>query len=45
MKFKVKETLSEEEIQEGLKTVIKDGLTSQTMVTLTGGVFLAAFFA
>jgi len=43
MKFTVKDTLTEEEIQAGLKTVIKDGLTTQTMVSLTGGVFLVAF--
>ncbi|RLF61147.1 MAG: MFS transporter [Thermoplasmata archaeon] len=35
--------LSEEEVQKGLKAVIKDGLTSQAMITLTGGVFLVAF--
>lgn len=35
--------LSEEEVREGLKAVIKDGLTSQAMITLTGGVFLVAF--
>ena len=38
-----KDKLTEEEIEIGLKSVIKDGLTSQTMVTLTGGVFLVAF--
>ncbi len=43
MKFFPKETLSEEEIRSGLRTVIKDGLTSQAMVTLTMGVFLVAF--
>jgi MFS family permease len=43
MRFAVKDTLTEEEIQKGLRSVIKDGLTSQTMVTLTGGVFLVAF--
>lgn len=43
MRFPVKETLAEEEIQSGLKAIIKDGLTSQTMVTLTGGAFLVAF--
>jgi hypothetical protein len=36
-------TLTEEEIQSGLRAVIKDGLTTQTMTTLTGGVFLVAF--
>jgi len=43
MGFVVKDTLTEEEIQSGLRNVIKDGLTSQTMGTLTGGVFLVAF--
>ncbi len=43
MRFTVKDTLTEEEIQSGLGAVIKDGLTTQTMVTLTGGVFLVAF--
>lgn len=43
MRFAVKDTLTEEEIQSGLKNVIKDGLASQTMITLTGGVFLVAF--
>lgn len=43
MRFAVKDTLTEEEIQKGLRSVIKDGLTTQTMVTLTGGVFLVAF--
>jgi len=43
MRFAVKDTLTEEEIQSGLRAVIKDGLATQTMVTLTGGVFLVAF--
>ena len=43
MKFAVKDTLTEEEVRTGLRTVIKDGLTSQTMATLTGGIFLVAF--
>jgi len=43
MKFAVKDTLTEEKIQTGLRAIIKDGLTTQTMVTLTGGVFLVAF--
>ena len=43
MGFVVKDTLTEEEIQSGLRNVIKDGLTSQTTGTLTGGVFLVAF--
>ncbi len=36
-------TLTEEDVQSGLRNVIKDGLTSQIMITLTGGVFLVAF--
>jgi len=39
MSFAVKTTLTEEEARSGLRTVIKDGLTSQTMATLTGGIF------
>ena len=39
MRFAVKDTLTEEEIQSGLRSVIKDGLTTQAMVTMTGGVF------
>ena len=38
-----KETLSEDEIKKGLSYVLKDGLATQAMVTLTGGVFLVAF--
>jgi len=43
MKFAVKDGLTEEEIQSGLRNVIRDGLATQAMVTLTGGVFLVAF--
>jgi MFS family permease len=43
MRFPVKDSLTEEEIQYGLRSVIKDGLTTQMMVTLTGGIFLVAF--
>jgi len=38
-----KDTLTEEEIQSGLSNVLKDGITTQAMVTLTGGVFLVSF--
>jgi len=41
--FKVKESLTEEEIEKGLKAVINDGLASQAMVTFTSGAFLVAF--
>ncbi|MCX9010413.1 MAG: MFS transporter [Candidatus Methanoperedens sp.] len=42
-RFTVKDNLTEEEIRYGLRNVIKDGLTSQAMGTLTGGIFLVAF--
>lgn len=35
--------LSEEEIRRGLRLVVKDGMASQAMATLTGGAFLTAF--
>jgi hypothetical protein len=43
MRFAVKDTLTEDEIQVGLRNVIRDGLATRVMVTLTGGVFLVAF--
>jgi len=43
MKFTNKDTLTEAEVQSGLRAVIRDGLASQAMVTFTGGVFLVAF--
>ena len=43
MNFSVKEKLTEEEIEKGLKNIIKDGLATQAMITLTGGVFLVSF--
>ncbi len=43
MRFPVKDSLTQEEIKSGLKNVIRDGLTTQAMATLTGGVFLVAF--
>jgi len=43
MRFSVKDTLTDQEIQSGLRSVVKDGLASQAMVTLTGGAFLVAF--
>ncbi|WEK33942.1 MAG: MFS transporter [Candidatus Pseudobacter hemicellulosilyticus] len=43
MNWRPKEVLTEEEIHHGLKQVIKDGLTSEVMTTLTGGAFLVAF--
>ncbi|WP_292517370.1 MFS transporter [Methanoculleus sp.] len=43
MVFETKESLTDEEIRHGLKLVIRDGLATQAMVTLTGGIFLVAF--
>jgi MFS family permease len=43
MKFTVKDALTEDEVQKGLAAVIKDGVTTQAMAILTGGVFLIAF--
>ena len=43
IKFTVKDTLTEEEVQTGLRAVINEGLASQTVAALTGGVFLIAF--
>lgn len=43
MRFTPKDTLTKEEVRFGLKTVIKDGLASQAMVTFTMEVFLVAF--
>ncbi len=43
MRFEVKDKLTEEEVEKGLKGVIKDGLASQALTTLTGGIFLVAF--
>ncbi len=38
-----KETISEDELKKGLSYIIKDGLATQAMVTLTSGIFLVAF--
>ncbi len=43
MVFETKESLTDEEVRHGLNLVIQDGLTTQAMVTLTGGIFLVAF--
>jgi len=43
MRFKVKDSLTENEFQKGLKSIIYDGLASQAMVTFTSGAFLVAF--
>jgi hypothetical protein len=42
MTLRPQDSLSEEEREKGLGYVIKDGLSSQAMSTLTGGVFLVA---
>jgi MFS family permease len=38
-----KETLSQDDITKGLSFVLRDGLATQAMVTLTSGIFLVAF--
>ena len=38
-----KDTLTEEDFQKGFKAFIRDGLTTEVMAALTGGVFLVAF--
>ncbi len=43
MQFAAKDTLTEEEVQSGLRAVIRDGMASTSMATLTGGPFLVAF--
>lgn len=41
--FEPKEQLTEEEIQYGLKQIIRNGIANQAMGTLIGGVFLVAY--
>jgi MFS family permease len=43
MWFRAEETLTESRIEFALKNVIRDGVASQAMGTLTGGAFLVAF--
>lgn len=43
MRIQPQDNLTEEEIQNGLRKVIKDGIATRILVTLTGGVFLVAF--
>ncbi len=38
-----KETLNEDNVKQGLSFVLRDGLATQAMVTLTSGIFLVAF--
>lgn len=42
MRFQPRESLSEKEIESGLKLVVKDGVAAEIMATLTGGAFLVA---
>jgi MFS family permease len=43
MILKPRESLSEQEVDTGLKLVLQEGLTTEAMTTLTGGTFLVAF--
>lgn len=43
MKLDPKDKLTQNELKSGLRSVVYDGLASQTMITLTGGVFLVDF--
>jgi len=43
MKFEVRDSLSNEEVQKGLKYIVRDGVASQSMAIFTGGAFLIAF--
>jgi MFS family permease len=43
MRIEADERLTESDIQKGLKNVIRDGIATQAMVTLTCGVFLVTF--
>jgi MFS family permease len=42
-RFPVKDTFTEQEIQVGLRNLIRDGVFSQSMVTLTQGAFLVGY--
>ena len=41
--FKPESRISEEELQTGLSYLVKDGIASQILVTLTTGAFMIAF--
>ena len=41
--FKTKEQVSPEELEQGLRAVVYDGVCTQSMVVLTSGTFLVAF--
>jgi MFS family permease len=42
MRFPVKDSLTEEELDAGLRNIVRDGFASQSMATLTGGPFIVA---
>lgn len=42
MNFKTSPHLTKKQVEYGLKQVIKDGLTAEVMITMTGGTFLLA---
>jgi len=41
--FKTKDQVTSNELEQGLKFIIYDGICTQSMCVLTGGVFLVAF--
>jgi len=43
MRFRVSDSLTDEQLRHGLGCVLKDGIASQAMGILTGGAFLVAF--
>jgi MFS family permease len=43
MRFPVKEKLTDADVEKGLSAVLRDGLTTQTMLVLIGGPFLTDF--
>jgi hypothetical protein len=43
MRFAIKDTLTEEELQSGLRALIKDEMTRTSRATLMGTAFLVAF--
>lgn len=42
-RFNPQETIAPEQVERGLRFVLYDGVTAQTMATLTGGAFLVAY--
>src|SRR4051812_36082949 len=43
MNFRTSEHLTEDQVESGLKLVVKDGLATEAMASLAGGAFLIAF--